>query len=220
MIWLVVIGLAVAAVAIGLLVFKVPRATLTSFAAALVLGLAGYATQASPDLPGAPKSAVKVAEGSAGELIEIRRMLSGSSESTPSPGMLLADAMTRKGQHDQAAGALSALTTTDPDNAEVWLALGNALVEHAKGARTRPAMFAYRKAAELNPDSLGPGYFIGLSFIREGDFGETRKIWAETLEKAPETAPGKQAMTAQLGRLDQLLMAAMAAAQQEQTPQP
>lgn len=215
MIWLVVIGLAAAALIIGMVVFKVKRAALTSFASALVLGLAGYATQASPELPGKPTKSVPDAQNSAGELIDIRRMLAGNASTTASSGLLLADAMTRKGEHEQAAQILSVMVGKDPNDHEAWLALGNALVEHAKGQRTNPALYAYRQAAKLQPGYLGSGYFVGLSYIREGQFADTRSIWAETIEKADPTAPGLEQMKVQLSRLDQLLAAA---AQMQQGP--
>ena len=52
--WLLAIALALAAFALGTVVFGVARQGWTTFAAALALGLAGYAMQASPGVPGAP----------------------------------------------------------------------------------------------------------------------------------------------------------------------
>src|SRR5688500_9843482 len=54
MTWLLAIVLALAAFALGAFVLGVARRGWTTFAAALALGLAGYALQASPGLPGAP----------------------------------------------------------------------------------------------------------------------------------------------------------------------
>lgn len=212
MIWLFTIGLAVAALALGIIAFRVPRAGWASLAAALMLGLAGYATQASPGLPGAPASARPAPLNTAAGLIDTRRELSGSAERTPSNAMILADAMTRQGQHGNAATILNGALRDEPEDAEAWLALANALVEHAQGSRTQPAMLAYRRAAMLDPGGLGAGYFIGLSFIRDGDFAQTRRIWAETLAEGAEDAPGRETMAAQLERLDQLLAAVEASA--------
>ena len=56
MIWLTVALLALAVFAVTVFVFRLDRKLWTSFAAALAFGLAGYAWQASPDLPSAPKA--------------------------------------------------------------------------------------------------------------------------------------------------------------------
>ena len=57
MIWAVVIGLALAAFVTLAVVFKVPRKGWEAIGAALLLGIAGYALQGSPNQPGAPKAA-------------------------------------------------------------------------------------------------------------------------------------------------------------------
>lgn len=210
MTWLLAMGLALAALALGIVAFRVPRDGWTSLAAALVLGLAGYALQASPHLAGAPTANRATAPGERLDLIEIRRELSGSDERQPSNAMILADAMTRQGQNGNAATILGGAVREQPEDAEAWLALGNALVEHAEGRRTRPAMLAYRRAEAIDPDGLGPAYFLGLTFIRDGQFGQTRSLWAEALAEKPEDAPGRRTMTEQLARLDQLLAAIQA----------
>ena len=74
--------------------------------------------------------------------------------------------------------------------AEVWLALGNALVEHAEGQLTQPALFAYRRADQADPDGLGVGYFTGLAYIRQGRLPEALQLWRETLADAAPDAPG------------------------------
>ena len=58
MTWLAVIALAAVVFAIAAFGFGLFRGLWSSLAAALGFGLAGYAMQASPDLPAAPKSAI------------------------------------------------------------------------------------------------------------------------------------------------------------------
>ena len=53
--WLFVIPIAIAVFAALVYVLKLPRPAWELTGAALMLGLAGYAAQASPTLPGAPK---------------------------------------------------------------------------------------------------------------------------------------------------------------------
>src|SRR5690606_41922772 len=82
---------------------------------------------------------------------------------------------------------------------------GNALLEHADGALTPPALLAYRRAADLDPEGAGPGYFLGFALIRQGRLMDARGVWASTLETAAEDAPGRTALQERIGRLDELL---------------
>ena len=52
--WIFAIGLALACFAAVVFAFRTPRTLWTSVLAALALGLAGFAFQASPGLPSAP----------------------------------------------------------------------------------------------------------------------------------------------------------------------
>ncbi|HWU02932.1 MAG TPA: cytochrome C biosynthesis protein, partial [Novosphingobium sp.] len=65
MIWLAVIALAVAVFAVLAGVLRAPRAGWEAIVAALMIGLAGYAAQGHPGVPGAPKSAREVVHGGA-----------------------------------------------------------------------------------------------------------------------------------------------------------
>lgn len=205
MTWLLAIGLALAAFALGALAFGVARQGWTTFAAALALGLAGYALQASPGIPGAPTSA----GGGTGEadwaFVDARKEMVASSKRSTSDRMIVADALARQGQYANAAAMLRAAVSENPRDAEAWLALGNALVEHAGGALTPPATLAYRRAAELDPKGAGPGYFLGFALIRQGRLMEARGVWAATLETAAEDAAGRAGLEESLARLDGLI---------------
>ncbi len=205
MIWLMAVALAVAALALGIVAFRVPKAGWTSLAAALTIGLAGYATQAQPGHPGAPAATKAPPPQTEGELIEIRRILTGSAESPLKDGVITADAMMRRGRYEEAAAFLGQVTQDHPKDGEAWLALGNALVEHADGQLTKPALLAYRKAAEAQPDGLGAGYFLGLAFIRQGRLGDAAQLWRETLQGGAADAPGRQMMSEQTVRLERLV---------------
>lgn len=207
--WLLAIILALAALGIGILAFRVPKAAWTSMATALTLGLAGYALQAQPGLPGAPAVPASDAPEAEADLIAMRRLLSGSTNRQPGNNMILADAMARQGQYANAATILGGATEEQPDNAEVWLALGNALVEQAEGRLTQPALFAYRRADRADPDGLGVGFFVGLGHIRQGRFAEAAQLWRDTLDEAAPDAPGRDAMAMQADRLEQLLATGM-----------
>jgi cytochrome c-type biogenesis protein CcmH len=54
-----------------------------------------------------------------------------------------------------------------PGDAQLWIGLGNALVDHAHGL-TPPAEFAYKRAAELAPGHPAAPFFYGLALARSG----------------------------------------------------
>lgn len=205
MTWLLTIALALAAFALGAFMFGVARRGWTTFAAALALGLAGYAMQASPGLPGAPAANAREEVRADWGFVDARKEMVASGDRSPSREMIVADALARQGQYANAAAMLREAVRANPRDAEAWLALGNALVEHADGALTAPAMLAYRRAAELQPEAAGPGYFLGFALIRQGRLMEARNVWASTLESAAEDAAGRPALEERLARLDELL---------------
>jgi cytochrome c-type biogenesis protein CcmH len=203
--WVLAIVLALAAFGVGVVAFRIGRNGWTTFAAALALGLAGYALQASPGVPGAPASASRDSEDGAWAQVDERKAMIGDDARSYNDKVLVADGMARRGQYANAAKMLRAAVSDNPRDAEAWLALGNALVEHADGSLTQPALLAYRRAAEFDARGVGPGYFLGLALIRQGQLGEAREIWAETLQGAAPDAKGRDLLRERLARLDALL---------------
>lgn len=207
MMYALVIVLAVAAFAVAVFAFRLPRRAWTTVAAALALGLAGYAWQGHPELPGAPGVARTTDPELGSALIESRKAMVKEEARSPNPNVITADAYARHGRYDTAASFLTGAVEDNPRDAEAWLALGNALVEHAGGALTPPALLAYRRAQEADPKSAGPGYFLGLAMIRGGRMEEASQVWRATLASAAPDAAGR----AQLEVLLQRLNAALAA---------
>ena len=207
MIWAMVIGLGLLAFAVLAVLCKVPRKGLEPIGAALALGLAGFAFQAAPAQPGAPKSAEQRQDKAGPLLVEARKALYGSiaTPNQPNRWLLTADAMTRHGQYGDAATIVLGAVEQNPRDSEAWVALGNNLVGHAEGVLTPAAMHAYRKAAEANPASPAPGYFLGLALITNGKFVEGRAIWADLVAKAPSDAPWRGELAERIKRLDQIV---------------
>ena len=202
--WVAALTLALVAFATAAFAFRLARNLYTTLLAALSLGLAGYALQASPGLPGAPAQGA-VQDGADFDIVEARReMLAGSEYSTANM-LITADAMARQGQFTDAAQFLNGVTRENPRDFEAWLAQGNALVEHADGVLTPAALYAYRRASALNPTHPAPGYFLGVSLIKQGQFMEARQVWADTLAAAPADAAGRAPLADRLARLDGLL---------------
>lgn len=205
--WIIALALALVAMVTAIALYKLPRNLWTGLAAALVFGLAGYAVQASPDLRSAPKapeeSRLNLDEY---DVVAQRREFIADDERSRADFLITADGMARRGQFDDAAGFLNGVTQDNPQDFEAWIALGNALVEHADGALTQPAQYAYRNAATLRPDHPAPGYFMGIALIRQNRFPEAREMWARALENAPEDAAGRAGLEERLARLDGMLM--------------
>jgi len=199
------IALALAAFALGAFVFGVKRQGWTTFAAALALGLAGYAMQASPGMPGAPSAGARAPSEVDWAFVDARKEMVASGRRSTDDKMIVADALARQGQYANAAVMLRATVSENPNDGEAWLALGNALVEHADGALTQPALLAWRRAAEADPTSAGPGYFLGMALIRQGRLMEARGVWQATLETAAADAAGRAALVERLARLDELI---------------
>lgn len=213
MTWLVVIALAVATFAVAILGFGLSRGLWTSLAAALGFGLAGYALQASPEMPSSPKSSADAAADQEFDVVEARREFVSQADRSGQDFMVVSDAMARRGRYAEAAQMLAGVTRENPQDFEAWLAQAIALAEHADGALTQASLYAFQRASNLKPQNLAPGYFLGVSLVRQGRLMEARQVWRETLDNAPADAEGREGMEARLARLDAML-GAMQAGQQ------
>lgn len=206
--WVVAIGLALAAFATLAWAFRAPRQGWEAIGAALLVGLAGFAFQASPAQPGAPKQAEQRADTAGAALVEARRQLaSGGGSVAGNRWVVIADALSRNGQYADAAAVVLGAVEQDPRNAEAWLALANNLTAHAEGNLTPAALHAYERAAETNPLDPGPPFFLGLALAGSGKLAEGRALWADLLERSPADAPWRDDLKARLERLDAFIAA-------------
>jgi len=209
--WLLAIALALAAFALAAFGLRVAPRAWTSLAAALALGLAGYALQASPSLPGAPAPPRTQGDLPGEALKSARQAFIAPGDRSRSPRLLTADAFAARGQYANAAALMGGALEQNPQDAEAWLALGNVLVEHAEGRVTEPALYAYRRASEVDPAAVGPGYFLGFGLLRQGSIAEGRTVWAQTLASTPADAAGRSLLAERLAGLDMILQQAAAA---------
>lgn len=155
--------------------------------AALLLGLAGYAWQGSPVLEGRPTEPLRERppEGST----EINEDFLNNRNATSERWIMFAEAANRRGDHMNAAHAIQNGIETDPDNADLWVALGNALLLHGDGQMNPAAQLAFERAAQLAPDHPGPPFFLGLALAQAGRLDDAEATWRTLLERAPEDAP-------------------------------
>jgi len=181
--WFILLLLVASSLA-ALWLFKVRGGLLTAVMAALLVGAAGYAVQGSPGLADAP------AQGSEGrEVIPLsaaRHAFFGNFSPEES-WLALSDGLARGGNTEDAVGLLQNAVGKYPGDAQLWIGLGNALVDHAHGL-TPPAEFAYKRAAELAPGHPAAPFFYGLALARSGDRAGAIAIWKRILANAPEDA--------------------------------
>lgn len=173
------------ALAIGALrLMGLRGAMLLLSAAALLFGSAGYALQGRPDLAGSPRAAA--AEGTPIPLTSIRHAFFGNF-SASEHWLLLSEALARRGNTADAVGVLQGAVRRNPGEPQLWVGLGNALVDHARGL-TPASEFAYRRGAELSPGYPAAPFFFGVALLRSGDRRAALAVWREVLADAPADA--------------------------------
>jgi len=181
--WLIL--LALIALSLGALrLLGVRRAAFTASAAALLIGAAGYAFQGRPDLPSAPSHESEARD--IFPLTQARHAFFGSF--TPAESWLrMSEALARDGKSEDSVGILQNAVKRYPGDPQLWIGLGNALVDHARGL-TPPAELAYRRAAELVPGHPAAPFFYGLALARSGDREGALAAWTGILKTAPKDA--------------------------------
>lgn len=153
-------------------------------AAALLLGASGYALQGRPDLPAA--SAQPAVQRDIFPLTDARHAFFG--HFTRAEGWLrMSEALARDGKAEDSVGILQNAVRRYPGDPQLWIGLGNALVDRARGL-TPPAELAYRRAAEMVPGHPAAPFFYGLALARSGDRRQAVAIWRQILKTAPANA--------------------------------
>jgi cytochrome c-type biogenesis protein CcmH len=164
--------------------FGVRGGLLKAAAAALLLGASGYALQGQPELAGSP------AQGSEGAgavpLTEARHAFFGDFSGEES-WLRISEALGRTGNTADAVGILQNAVRRYPYDEQLWIGLGNALVDHAHGL-TPPAELAYQRAAELAPGRPAAPFFYGLALARSGDREAAVEVWKRILANSPAKA--------------------------------
>ena len=153
-------------------------------AAALLVGASGYALQGRPGLAGSIHSAAAVNEVI--PMTAARQAFFGDFSGSEH-WLLMSESMARRGNTADAAGILRSAVREHPGDIELWIGLGNALVDHA-GVITPAAEFAYERAAKLAPGHPAPPFFLGVALARSGDRAGAIKLWDQMLADAPADA--------------------------------
>lgn len=160
-------------------------AMLTFAAAALMLGAAGYAVSGRPGLPGNPRAGQSTASAPI-PLTGPRNLFLGRFSGSEH-WLIMADSLASRGKTQDAVGILKSAIRAHPRDYGLWVGLGNALTDHARGI-TPAARYAFQRARELAPNAPAPDYFEGLALLRSGDPVAAFALWNNLLERAPADA--------------------------------
>lgn len=204
MIWVFILLIAALGFALMAFVLKLPRSGWEITGAALLFGIAGYALQGHPGQAGAPRAPTESAKLADAALLKERQQM-GAAFGKGQSWLILADALTRQGQYGAAAEVLRSALAKTPRDADLWVALGNALVGHSDGIISPAAQYAFQKAATIAPDHPGPPFFMGLALAQTGRLPEARTLWAELLVRSPPDAPYRPDLEARLARIDTMI---------------
>lgn len=181
--WLALLALIAASIAV-LMLLGVRGGLLTASAATLVLGAAGYALQGRPGLPA--KFAQDEEARNVLPLTDARHAFYGNFTAAES-WLRMSEALARNGNSADSVGILQNAVRRYPGDPQLWVSLGNALVDHARGL-TPPAELAFQRAAAIAPAHPGARFFYGLALARSGDRAGAVQTWQQILRTAPPNA--------------------------------
>jgi cytochrome c-type biogenesis protein CcmH len=174
-------------------------------AAALLIGLAGYAWQGRPGLAGKPVAASAERAVQFDERLVERRRAMENRFGPAARWLVLSDGLARQGSTRDSVNALVSALRTYPRDPDLWVGLGNALVLHEEGILSPAADYAYRQALRLAPDQPSPRYFYALALARSGKLAPARTLWSELAAGLPEGAPFRVELDRNVGIIDQAL---------------
>lgn len=180
---------------------KLSRATYEITAAALLLGVAGYAWQGHPGMAGVSVEPTEKPNSFDEDSIDARNEL-GERFGTAREWLVFSDSLNRAGKHGAAANYLRNGVKEHPEDPDLWVGLGNALVVHADGVITPAAQFAFQQAADLSPEHPGPPFFLGLAYAQSGKIDQARAVWTELLERSSEDAPWRADLESRLAAIE------------------
>jgi cytochrome c-type biogenesis protein CcmH len=184
-------------------------------AATVLLGMTGYALQGRPSIPASPAKSLAANEVAATQLVDIRADMDQSFGSAKR-WLVTADSFARQGDYPLSAAYIQSGLRTDPQNADLWSALGLQLMLASEGQMSPPAQLAFDKARAIQPKHPAPYYFAGLARLFSGDLDGAILLWEKTVSLATPKAKWKARIESQL----QAAKALQAQAAQAQSTMP
>jgi cytochrome c-type biogenesis protein CcmH/NrfG len=201
--WIILLVMIIALFAALVFLGKLPRTAYELTGAALLLGVAGYAWQANPGMAGVSVEPDEKPNSFDEDSITSREEM-GERFGTAREWLVFSDALNRNGRHGAAANYLRNGVKEHPNDPDLWVGLGNALVVHADGVITPAAQFAFQQAANISPEHPGPPFFLGMAYAQSGKIDQARVIWTELLERSPEEAPWRKDLESRLAAMEKM----------------
>ena len=181
--WLIILILALLTFA-GLWYFVRDKAAVQLLSAALLIALAGYAWQGRPGLAGRPKAPAERQQVAESEFASMRQNLLGRFDRAAA-WLTMAEGFQRRGDTRTGVEIIQAGIRDSPQDPDLWVGLGNALVVHANGMMSPAAQLAFQRAAAIAPNHPGPRFFYGLALAQGGNYDEAERIWRGLLPTLP-----------------------------------
>ena len=200
--WLIIVVLALATAA-GLWPFvRRDLGALQFLGAALFLALAGYAWQGHPGFAGRPKPPPDRRALPDSEFAATRERMLGRFDRASS-WLTIAEGYQRRDDTESGATVIRSGLRSNPNDPDLWVGLGNALVIHNDGMMSPAAQLAFRRAAQIAPDHPAPRYFFGLALAQGGNLDEAERIWRQLIAEAPPDAEYRRMIEERLTQLQQ-----------------
>lgn len=214
----VILAMLISVVALALVFAgRLPRSTWEVVGAALLIGCAGYAWQGHPALAGSARSAQAQLVPFDENLVMMRRTL-GERFGKSAPWLTMSDGFARQGKTQDAANILISGLRANPDNADLWVGMGNALVAHGGGIVSPSAEYSYNRAGQVAPDAISPLFFHGMALARSGDLERARKVWGALLPRIPTANPLHQQLAINIAMIDRAMAQAAASRPEGEAP--
>ncbi len=195
--WVALALLAAASLAVLIWVGRLPKGMWQIAAASLLLGMTGYALQGRPTVPSSPAKSLAAKEDAAVQLVDMRADMDQSFGSAKR-WLITADSFAKQGDYNLSASYIQSGLRNEPDNPDLWSALGLQLMLASQGQMSRPAQLAFDKARLIRPNYPAPYYFAGLSRLFGGDLDGAILLWEKTLLLATPKAKWKLRLESQL----------------------
>ena len=199
--WAFALGFSLAALGLLLRFGKMPRAGVELAIAAILVGVAGYVWQGQPSQAGVP---VERKDKPRAELnVQLRSMRAAMTDQYGDAAKVaeFADTLDRMGLTREAVIAVRTGMRKDPNNPDLWVALGNALVAHGGNTLSPAAEYAFQRAATISPDHPAPPFFMGLALANSGRAEDAGQVWRGLLARTPKDAAWRADLEARLNAI-------------------